>query len=207
MDEPVGPTVRHRDDAGVDDGLGQVVAVSDDGHRDSARGQVHRVAHARGHPHGLPGGGHEGPALDVPLDLDLERCVKATFLVPNETELATLSGLPTDDFAQVVTAARALIAKGIRTVIVTMGKKGSMLVTADRDEYIPCFDRVKAIDTTGAGDSFIGSFAHFYVATGDLAASLRKATLYAADAVTKPGTQKSYASAQQFAEFCQAHGQ
>ena len=141
------------------------------------------------------------------LDLDLSRCVKASFLVPNETELATLSGLPTDDFEQVVTAARALIAKGIGTVIVTMGKKGSMLVTADHHEHIPCFDRVKAIDTTGAGDSFIGSFAHFYVASGDLAVSLRKATLYAADAVTKPGTQKSYASAQEFAAFCQAHGQ
>lgn len=141
------------------------------------------------------------------LDLDLGRCVKASFLVPNETELATLSGMPTDDFAQIIAAARSLIAKGIRTVIVTMGKKGSMLVTADHHEHIPCFDRVKAIDTTGAGDSFIGSFAHFYVASGDLAASLRKATLYAADAVTKPGTQKSYASAQEFTAFCQAHGQ
>ena len=141
------------------------------------------------------------------LDLDLSQCVKATFLVPNETELATLTNMPTENKEHVVQAARSLIEKGIKTVVVTMGRKGSMLVTKDLAEHIPCFDRIKALDTTGAGDSFIGSFAHFYVASGDLVASLRKASLYAADAVTKPGTQKSYATADEFAVFCKTHGQ
>lgn len=59
--------------------------------------------------------------------------------------------------------------------------------------------------TPPAGDAYIGSFAHFYVASGDLVSSLKKATLYAADAVTKPGTQKSYASADEFAAFCKRH--
>ena len=140
------------------------------------------------------------------LDLDLSKCVKASFLVPNETELATLTNMPTEDNEQVVKAARALIAKGIRTVVVTMGKKGSMLVTKDRDEHIPCFDGIKPVDTTGAGDAFIGSFAHFYVASGDLVSSLQKATLYAADSVTKPGTQKSYATSSEFDAFCKKHG-
>lgn len=140
------------------------------------------------------------------LDLDLSRCLKASFLFPNETELATLTNLPTEGNEQVVAAARALIAKGIKTVVVTLGKKGAMLVTADSEEFIPGCDRVKAIDTTGAGDAYIGSFAHFYVASGNLVASLKKATLYAADAVTKPGTQKSYATAGEFAAFCSKHG-
>jgi ribokinase len=140
------------------------------------------------------------------LDLDLSKCVKASFLVPNETELATLTNMPAEGKEQVVTAARALIAKGIRTVVVTMGKKGSMLVTKDRDEHIPCFGGIKPLDTTGAGDAFIGSFAHFYVASGDLVSSLQKATLYAADSVTKPGTQKSYATSGEFDAFCKKHG-
>jgi len=140
------------------------------------------------------------------LDLDLSRCLKVSFLIPNETELATLTGMPTEDNDQIVLAARALIARGIKTVVVTMGKKGAMLVTADRHAFIPGCDRVKAVDTTGAGDAYIGSFAHFYVESGDLVTSLKKATLYAADAVTKPGTQKSYASAAEFAAFCAQHG-
>lgn len=140
------------------------------------------------------------------LELDLSQCLKASFLFPNETELSTLTGLPTGDKAQVVAAARALIAKGIKTVVVTMGKQGAILVTVDREEFIPGCDRVKAVDTTGAGDAYIGSFAHFYVASGNLVASLKRATLYAADAVTKPGTQKSYATAGEFAAFCSKHG-
>ena len=135
------------------------------------------------------------------LDLDLSQCLKASFLFPNETELSTLSGMPTDNNGQVVAAARTLIAKGIKTVVVTLGKKGAMLVTRDGEEFIPGCDRVKAVDTTGAGDAYIGSFAHFYVDSGDLVSSLKLATLYAADAVTKPGTQKSYATAEEFAAF------
>lgn len=145
------------------------------------------------------------PAPAAP-DLDLSKCLKASFIVPNETELATMTQMPTENTAQVVAAARVLIAKGIKTVVVTMGKKGAMLVTRDRQEFIPGFDRIKAIDTTGAGDAYIGSFAHFYVASGDVLSSLKKAALYAADAVTKPGTQKSYASAEEFAAFCKKHG-
>jgi ribokinase len=138
--------------------------------------------------------------------LDVGRCSQAAFLVPNETELATLSGMPTETDGQVLAAARSIIAKGTRTVIVTMGRKGAMLVTRDRHEGIPGFDRIKAVDTTGAGDAFIGSFAHFYVLTGDVVSSLRNAALYAADAVTKLGTQKSFATAAEFSAFCRQHG-
>jgi ribokinase len=158
---------------------------------------------AFGAEHGIPTLLNPAPAVP---DLDVSQCCQATFLVPNETELATLTGMATGTNDEVVLAARSILAKGVRTVIVTMGKKGSMLVTDAGSEYIPGFDGVKAVDTTGAGDAFIGSFAHFYVLTGDLGSSLRSATLYAADAVTRPGTQKSFASAAEFAEFRRKHG-
>jgi ribokinase len=158
---------------------------------------VYRVI-AFGAEHGIETLLNPAPAVQ---GLDLARCGQVTFLVPNETELATLTGMPTESNEEVLAAARSVIARGTRTVIVTLGKRGSMLVTADRHVLIPGCP-VQAVDTTGAGDAFIGSFAHFYVASGDLEASLRGATLYAADAVTRPGTQKSYADAAGFAAFC-----
>ena len=156
-----------------------------------------------GAQHGIETLLNPAPAV---ANFDLEKCRKATFLVPNETELATLTGMPTQTKEQVVQAAHAIIARGIKTIIVTLGKNGAMLVTQDRSEHIPCFEQVKALDTTGAGDAFIGSFAHFYVHSDDLAFSLQQATLYAADAVTKAGTQKSYAFAAEFSAFCARHG-
>ena len=61
--------------------------------------------------------------------LDLQRILHVTFFVPNETELALLSGRPVRTVAEIEAAARSLIAKGIGTVIVTMGERGALLVT------------------------------------------------------------------------------
>lgn len=137
------------------------------------------------------------PAL---ADLDIERIRDATFLVPNESELAILTGMPVETVDEISSAARALIAKGIRTVVVTMGRRGALMVDGD------CVARVEpvsveAVDTTGAGDAFIGAFAHFYADGGPVLASLEKAAHYAADAITRRGTQKSYATAEAFAAF------
>jgi ribokinase len=60
---------------------------------------------------------------------------------------------------------------------------------------------VKPVDTTGAGDAFIGSFARYYVETGDMGGALHKAVRYAADSITRSGTQKSYASEEDFKAF------
>ena len=137
-------------------------------------------------------------------DLDPERIRQVTFLVPNESELALLSGLPTSTDDEIVVAARSLIARGIRTVIVTLGGRGARMITATEIVNIPPV-KVTPKDTTGAGDAFIGSFARFYAETGDVEAALRKASLYAAHSITRPGTQKAYASADEFETFCRDH--
>ncbi len=134
-------------------------------------------------------------------DLDPERIRTVTFLVPNESELALLSGLPTDTDEEIVKAARALIARGIRTIIVTLGSRGARMVTVD-DVVSIAPVKVVAKDTTGAGDAFIGAFARFYAETGETVSSLEKAALYAAHSVTRPGTQKAYATVEEFAAFC-----
>jgi ribokinase len=139
------------------------------------------------------------PAPAAP-DLDPERVAHVTYLVPNETELALLSGMPVGTPAEAEAAARSLIAKGIRTVIVTLGSKGALLVTADQTAHIAPVPVVPK-DTTGAGDAFIGAFAHFRVAGRDQMAALTEAAAYAALSITRPGTQKSYATAEEFATF------
>lgn len=137
-------------------------------------------------------------------NLDPERIRQVTFLVPNESELALLSGMPTDTDEDIVTAARSLIARGIRTVIVTLGARGARMITSNEIVNIEPV-KVTPKDTTGAGDAFIGSFARFYAETREVVSSLKKASLYAAHSITRPGTQKAYASIDEFEAFCRDH--
>jgi ribokinase len=60
---------------------------------------------------------------------------------------------------------------------------------------------VTPVDTTGAGDAFIGAFARVFAENGDVPAALRVAARYAADSITKRGAQAAYATAEEFAAF------
>jgi ribokinase len=140
------------------------------------------------------------PAPATP-ELDPDRIRDASFLVPNETELAILTGMPVDTEEEIAAAARGLIAKGVGTVIVTMGARGALLVTASETRAVAPV-RVTPVDTTGAGDAFVGSFARYYAAGASLEEALDKAVRYAADSVTRRGTQKAYATEADFAAFC-----
>lgn len=136
--------------------------------------------------------------------LDIAQLDGLTFLTPNQHELALISGLPVNDPAEAERAARSLVGKGIGTVIVTLGADGALLVEKDTAEHVPAV-KVKAVDTTGAGDAFIGSFAHFHAGGLSVRAALERAVGYAADSVTRRGTQKSYASAEAFAALLAQH--
>ena len=76
-----------------------------------------------------------------------------------------------------------------------------LLVTQGGARHIPAVS-VQPVDTTGAGDAFIGSFAHFYALSYDVAEALHWAVRYAALTVTRRGTQKSYVDASVFRKFC-----
>ncbi len=136
------------------------------------------------------------PAPAVPLDRDV--VTEVTFLTPNRSELALLTGLPVTDEAEAIVAARSLVEAGIRSVIVTLGAEGALVVEVGGVSRVAPVV-VTPRDTTGAGDAFIGAFARFYAESRDIAAALADAALYAADSVTKPGTQTAYASAEEFA--------
>lgn len=139
------------------------------------------------------------PAPAAP-GLDLEQLHGLAWFCPNETELAMLTGLPVATENEIAAAAQGLFAHGIGNVVVTLGARGARLVTANGVTAIPA-PRVRPVDTTGAGDAFIGAFAHF-LATGEgPEQALTKASAYAALSVTTPGAQGSYASAAEFAGF------
>jgi ribokinase len=128
--------------------------------------------------------------------LDRDKVRLASFVAPNETELAILTGLPVGE-DEVETAARRLLADGVETAIVTLGARGALVASPEGVRRVPPV-RVEAVDTTGAGDAFVGAFARYFAAGIGLDAALDRATRYAADSVTKRGAQKSFATEAEF---------
>lgn len=130
-------------------------------------------------------------------DLVLEKVKACEFIVPNETELSLLTGMPVDSEDDIKNAA-ALRDAGVKNVIVTLGKRGALWLAQDgTEQHFPPVN-VAARDTTGAGDAFIGCFATVYVKTGDVARAITAANHYAADSVTRLGTQTSYIDREAF---------
>jgi ribokinase len=115
---------------------------------------------------------------------------KIDIITPNETELQKLTGGKINCPGAVRTAADKLLEQGVGTVVVTMGKKGALLVRRDFAELIPA-KKVKAVDTTAAGDAFTGALS-FALAKGT---GIRKAAAFAncvaALSVTRMGAQSS----------------
>lgn len=131
-------------------------------------------------------------------DLELEKVKGCQYLVPNESELSLLTGMPVDSMDDVRRAASVLLRAGVRHIIVTLGSRGVLWLSESGEELLPATDAVP-LDTTGAGDAFIGCFSHVLVGTGDIHEAIVQANCYAGDSVTRRGTQTSYATAAAFA--------
>lgn len=115
------------------------------------------------------------------------------FLTPNETELSLLTGLPVENDEQAVSAARSLIAEGVRCVLATLGSKGALLVTAQESRLFPAC-RVQPVDTTAAGDTFNAAFAVRMAEGASMEEAITFANAAAAISVTRPGAQPSIPS-------------
>lgn len=126
------------------------------------------------------------PACELPDDL-LRFVHTAT---PNETELEILTGMSVGTIEDGKAAARKLLEKGPKRVIVTMGEKGALLVTADNEVHIPAC-RVEPVDTTAAGDSYTAAFAVGMTKGMDEVEAAVFASKVAALVVTKQGAQPS----------------
>ena len=118
--------------------------------------------------------------------LEREFLEDISWLIPNENEFELISGMEPNDenflkFKKEVPC----------NLIVTLGEKGAVLVSEDETQYFNA-PTVEAIDTTGAGDSFIGTFAYELSASSSPEDCIKKAVEKASQSVTKKGTQSSY---------------
>ena len=138
--------------------------------------------------HGVPTIVNPAPAL--PGHADTSFLQEVDVLVPNETEAEALTGISpgAPDFA--MNAAGALREKGAKTSILTLGENGSMLADSGKVLHVPAYE-VEPVDTTAAGDAFIGGLAAGHRFFADMRALVRFASAVAALAVTKKGAAAS----------------
>ncbi len=117
-----------------------------------------------------------------------EEILKKVFvLTPNEHEAAAISGVPVVTIVDARRAAKIIQSKGVANVIITLGIQGSLVVTPDQEKIIPCL-KVKALDTTGAGDAYNGGLAVALSEGKDIFEAAEFANVVASLSVTKIGT-------------------
>ena len=143
------------------------------------------------------------PAPAAPMPDGLHGLLRLTdVLIPNETEAAALTGLPIDSDGRAATAAARLREMGPKTVVLTLGGRGACVLAGGRGgraEFVAA-ERVEAVDTTGAGDAFVGAFAFFHAGGRDAAESARRACRVATRSVLRPGTQSSFPTRDELAD-------
>jgi ribokinase len=128
------------------------------------------------------------PAPAQPLPASLLKLVD--IITPNETEAEMLTGIPVNDEAGAARAARKLRASGVKHVIITMGVRGAFVSTAAIEQVVPSH-KMKAVDTTAAGDIFNGTLAVALAEGKALLDAVRFASAAAAISVTRLGAQTS----------------
>lgn len=133
------------------------------------------------------------PAPAQPLDASL--LSRVDYLVPNQTELAMLSGCDS-----VPEAVRRLRGRGVRGIVLTLGEKGALVVEGDRETPIPGH-AVTVVDTTAAGDAFVGAFAVGLTSGRSAIDAARWGNAAGAITVTRRGAQPSLPTRAEVEEF------
>jgi len=125
-------------------------------------------------------------------------------LKPNETEAETLTGIPVTDADSAAAAADWFLAKGVKNVVITLGKKGALLANADGKEMM-AGRPVKAVDSTAAGDAFTGALAFSLVEGRSLKDAAAYANAVAALSVQRLGAQSSMPTKTEVDAFVSQH--
>ena len=144
------------------------------------------------------------PAPATPIPIETLR--KVTFLIPNESELALLSGIQIKNFSDCRKAISHLQSLGCNQIILTRGEHGAYYFYQDNQIFAPPFD-VTVVDTTAAGDAFIGGLAAALADGIDLQIALLRASAAGALAVTKAGAQTSLPDITELDDFLKKHKQ
>lgn len=127
------------------------------------------------------------PASELPKKL----LSLTDIIIPNETEAELLSGIPVVDHSSMKQNAEYFLSLGIEIIIITLGSQGTYYATQEESNLIPAF-KVSAVDTTAAGDTFIGAFAsRFDVNNLNFEESIKYANKAASISIQVEGAQKS----------------
>lgn len=129
--------------------------------------------------------------------INVAKLAHLDYFVPNEHEAEAIAGLPVRTVDDAKRCAEKLLLGGIHRVIITLGANGSLIASRDGADHVPAYP-VKTVDSTGAGDAFIGSFAVFLAEGLSEKEAVQRANLYAALSTTGIGTQKSFFSRDRF---------
>ncbi len=121
---------------------------------------------------------------------------KVDILIPNEVELSQLTSREIKNNREIEKAAQIMLDKGVKNLIVTLGNKGVFIKNKNIKEYIEGTD-FKPVDTSGAGDAFVGAFLYKFSVTRDLIKSADFANKVAGISVTRYGTHKSVPTAEE----------
>jgi ribokinase len=130
------------------------------------------------------------PAPAAPLPAEL--LALTDLIAPNEVEAAMLTGVATDTLEGAEAAARVLQGRGVGTVLVTLGARGALLIEGTNDPVFVAAEKVQAVDSTGAGDAFVGTLAYALAAGKPLRRATEIACAVATRSVLKTGTQTSF---------------
>jgi ribokinase len=126
------------------------------------------------------------PARELPDEL----IANIDYIIPNETELSLLTGMEVKDIFSAEQAAQILLNRGAKHVIVTLGSKGALLVSGKQTAQVDAYT-VDVVDTTAAGDAFIGGFASALLDGLEIEKAVKYANACGALAATKFGAQPS----------------
>jgi ribokinase len=138
------------------------------------------------------------PAPGQPLPIEILKTI--SILTPNETEAAMLTGIKIEDEGAGEDAGRILISKGVNKVIITIGKKGALILDSSGSELVGGF-KVHAVDTTAAGDIFNGALAVALAEKKNIWEAVKFGNAAAALSVTKLGAQPSAPKRKDILEF------
>jgi ribokinase len=122
------------------------------------------------------------------------------FIVPNESELSLLAEHPVFDVSSAEAAAPILLTRGAQNVIVTLGAQGALIVNREGTTHIPPYP-VEVVDSTAAGDAFIGGFASALLQGKSLEEAARYGCACGALATTKFGAQPSLPTREEVERF------
>ncbi|MCL4386317.1 MAG: ribokinase [Cyanobacteria bacterium] len=127
----------------------------------------------------------------VVMSANYSRLLKnVDILIPNEIELSCLTGIRIYSIKDISNASKKLLKTGVKNVVVTLGNNGVFIKNSSIEKHIKP-QKVKVVDTTGAGDIFAGSFTFFYSLSRDIIKAAEYGNNIAALSVTRHGTQKS----------------